>query len=72
MTAVYDKDILSKVKMAVIGAMIPSYFGNNAWTVHLWSKETEHSDINMRRYEYELKNNVNFSVNELKTRLTQI
>lgn len=72
LTAVYDKDILSKVKMAVVGAMIPAYFGNDAWTVHLWSKETEHSDINLERYKSELRKNVNFSVKELKTRLTQI
>ncbi len=48
--AVYDLDILSKAKMAVIGVLINEYFGNDAWTVHLWSKETEHSQYNMDRY----------------------
>ncbi|MDE6110341.1 MAG: flagellin lysine-N-methylase, partial [Eubacterium sp.] len=50
LTAVDDYDVLSKVKMAVIGVLIPAYFGNDAWTIHLWSKETEHSDVNMERY----------------------
>lgn len=53
--ASYDSDVLSKAKMAVVGALIPSYFGNEDWAVHLWSKETEHSDVNMRRYEKLLK-----------------
>jgi len=53
--AVYDKDILSKVKMAAVGVLLPAFFGNDAWTVHLWSKETEHSDVNMERYKVLLK-----------------
>lgn len=69
LTAVYDSDILSKVKMAVIGVLIPAYFGNNSWTIHLWSKETEHSDVNMERYIFELRNNRNLSVEELKKHL---
>lgn len=69
LTAVYDSDVLSKVKMAVIGVLIPAYFGNDAWTIHLWSKETEHSDINMERYKFELRNNVNLTVDELKKHL---
>ena len=48
--AVFDLDVLSKVKMAVIGVLINTYFGEDAWTVHLWSKETEHSQYNMDRY----------------------
>jgi len=69
LTAVYDSDILSKVKMAVIGVLIPAYFGNDAWTIHLWSKETEHSDINMERYKFELRNNIHLSVEALKKHL---
>lgn len=69
LTAVYDSDVLSKVKMAVIGVLIPAYFGNDAWTIHLWSKETEHSDVNMERYKSELRNNINLSVDELKKHL---
>ncbi|MDE5604843.1 MAG: flagellin lysine-N-methylase [Eubacterium sp.] len=69
LTAVYDFDVLSKVKMAVIGVLIPAYFGNDAWTIHLWSKETEHSDINMERYKFELRNNINLTVDELKKHL---
>lgn len=48
--AVYDCDVLSKVKMAVAGVLVTSFFGNDDWTIHLWSKETEHSDVNMERY----------------------
>jgi len=69
LTAVYDSDILSKVKMAVIGVLIPAYFGNDAWTINLWSKETEHSDINMERYKFELRNNIHLSVEALKKHL---
>ena len=65
MQAVYDKDVLSKVKMSAIGALIPAFFGNDSWTVHLWSKETEHSDINMERYKHNLKNNGAASVSNL-------
>lgn len=54
--AVYDRDVLSKVKMAVIGVFIHTYFGSDAWTVHLWSKETEHSQYNMDRYQALLRN----------------
>ncbi len=50
MQAVYDNDILSKAKMAVVGVMVNSYMGNSSWTIHLWSKETEHSQYNMDRY----------------------
>ncbi len=69
LSAVYDYDVLSKIKMAVVGVLVPTYFGNDSWTIHLWSKETEHSDVNMERYKYELRNNVNLSVLELKKRL---
>lgn len=69
LNAVYDYDVLSKIKMAVVGVLVPTYFGNDAWTIHLWSKETEHSDVNMERYKKELRNNVNLSVFELKKRL---
>ena len=53
--AVFDLDVLSKVKMAVVGVLINTYFGEDAWTVHLWSKETEHSQYNMDRYKKLLK-----------------
>ncbi len=69
LSAVYDYDVLSKIKMAVVGVLVPTYFGNDSWTIHLWSKETEHSDVNMERYKNELRNNVNLSVLELKKRL---
>ena len=67
--AVYDLDILSKAKMAVIGVLINTYFGESSWTVHLWSKETEHSQYNMDRYKELLKNAKCLSVDELKKRL---
>lgn len=50
LTAVFDYDILSKIKMAIIGVMISAFIGEDAWTMHLWSKETEHSQYNMDRY----------------------
>lgn len=65
MQAVYDKDVLSKIKAAAVGVLIPAYFGNDSWTIHLWSKETEHSDINMERYKNILRNDGVLSVDEL-------
>ncbi len=66
MQAVYDGDVLSKIKAAAVGPLIPAFFGNDAWTVHLWSKETEHSDVNMERYKKELCNNFALNSEELK------
>ena len=66
MQAVYDDDALSKIKMAVLGVLINTYFGEDSWTVHLWSKETEHSQYNMDRYKKLLKNADCLSVTELK------
>ena len=67
--AVYDRDILSKIKMAVVGVLINTYFGGDAWTIHLWSKETEHSQYNMDRYKKLLKTEKCLSVGELKRRI---
>lgn len=53
--AVYDRDVLSKIKMAVVGVLVNTCFGESAWTMHLWSKETEHSQYNMDRYRRLLK-----------------
>ena len=64
--AVYDRDVLSKVKMAVIGVLINTYMGESAWTMHLWSKETEHSQYNMDRYKNLLKNADCLIVKKLK------
>lgn len=69
LTAVDDYDVLSKIKMAVIGVLIPTYFGEDSWTIHLWSKETEHSQYNMDRYKKLLKEAKCLSVDELKKRL---
>ena len=69
MQAVYDDDALSKIKMAVLGVLINTYFGEDSWTVHLWSKETEHSQYNMDRYKKLLKNADCLSVIELKNRI---
>lgn len=69
MQAVYDDDVLSKIKMAVLGVLINTYFGEDSWTVHLWSKETEHSQYNMDRYKKLLKNADCLSVSELKNRI---
>lgn len=67
--AVYDLDLLSKIKMAVVGVMINTYFGESSWTVHLWSKETEHSQYNMDRYKKLLKKAECLSASELKKRI---
>lgn len=69
MHAVYDDDALSKIKMAVLGVLINTYFGEDSWTVHLWSKETEHSQYNMDRYKKLLKSADCLSVTELKNRI---
>ncbi|WP_177921541.1 flagellin lysine-N-methylase [uncultured Eubacterium sp.] len=69
MQAVYDDDALSKIKMAVLGVLINTYFGEDSWTVHLWSKETEHSQYNMDRYKKLLKSAYCLSVTELKNRI---
>ena len=69
MQAVCDDDALSKIKMAVLGVLINTYFGEDSWTVHLWSKETEHSQYNMDRYKKLLKNADCLSVTELKNRI---
>lgn len=65
MQAVYDRDVLSKIKAAAVGVLIPAYFGNDSWTIHLWSKETEHSDVNMERYIKILRNDGTLSVDNI-------
>lgn len=67
--AAIDYDVLSKAKMAVIGVLIVTYFGEDSWTIHLWSKETEHSQYNMDRYKKFLRTADCLSVEELKKRL---
>lgn len=65
--AVYDEDVLSKVKMAVVGVLVHTYFGEDSWTIHLWSKETEHSQYNMDRYVNLLKSADSLTVENLKS-----
>lgn len=67
--AVYDEDVLSKAKMAVVGVLVNTYFGEDSWGIHLWSKETEHSQYNMDRYKSLLKSARALSVDELIKRL---
>lgn len=67
--AVYDEDVLSKAKMAVVGVLVNTYFGEDSWGIHLWSKETEHSQYNMDRYKALLKSARALSVDELIRRL---
>lgn len=69
--AVYDLDVLSKVKMAVIGVLVNTYFGEDSWTIHLWSKETEHSQYNMDRYKTMLKSAECLSVQSLMNRISR-
>ena len=69
MQAVYDLDVLSKIKMAVVGVLVNTYFGEDSWTIHLWSKETEHSQYNMDRYKRLLREAECLSVEALRRRL---
>ncbi len=69
LAAVNDYDVLSKIKMAVIGVLIVTCFGEDSWTIHLWSKETEHSQYNMDRYKKLLKDAECLSVKKLKNKL---
>lgn len=69
LSAVHDRDVLSVAKMAAVGVLIPTYFGQDSWTIHLWSKETEHSDVNMQRYRKLLQQAECLSVPALKRRL---
>lgn len=71
MQAVYDRDLVSKIKMAVIGVLINTYFGEDSWTVHLWSKETEHSQYNMDRYVKLLHSADCLTVSSLKAMVLQ-
>ena len=68
--AVYDYDIMSKIKMAVVGVLIVTYFGEESWVIHLWSKETEHSQYNMDRYKTLLKSADCLSVQSLINRIS--
>ena len=68
--AVFDKDVLSKAKMAAVGVLINTYLGEGEWTMHLWSKETEHSQYNMDRYKMLLKTAECLETLRLKVLLT--
>lgn len=70
--AVYDYDVLSKVKMAAVGVLINTYFGEDSWTMHLWSKETEHSQYNMDRYKNLLLKAKCLRADALKKRLEEM
>lgn len=69
LNAVYDCDVLSVGKMAAVGVLIRSWLGDDSWTMHLWSKETEHSDVNMERYRKLLIEAACLSVDSLKKML---
>ncbi len=69
LNAVYDYDVLSKIKMAVVGVLTVTYFGEESWVIHLWSKETEHSQYNMDRYKKLLKDAKCLSIEELERRI---
>ena len=69
MQAAFDYDVLSKLKMMIIGVLINTYFGGDAWGVHLWSKETEHSQYNMDRYKRLLREAKCLSLKKLIERI---
>lgn len=64
-----EGDVLSAAKMAVVGVLVPACFGTDSWVMHLWSKETEHSDVNMERYRRLLRTADCLTVEALKSRL---
>ncbi|MCD7723027.1 MAG: flagellin lysine-N-methylase [Clostridiales bacterium] len=55
LNAVYDRQVLPRLRLAVLGLLIPALFGNDPRTMQLWSKETEHSDVNMKELRKNLK-----------------
>ncbi len=52
--------------MAIVGVLIVTYFGEESWVIHLWSKETEQLKYNMDRYKKLLKEAKCLSCEELK------
>ena len=72
LTSVIDDSLtpLMAVKMAVVGVLIHTYFGEDSWGIHLWSKETEHSQYNMDRYKRLLREAQCLSVESLKARIS--
>ncbi len=68
LTSVLDETVTPKiaVKMAVVGVLINTYMNGGAWGIHLWSKETEHSQYNMDRYKRLLSTADCFSLDSLK------
>lgn len=68
--AAEDYDALSKIKMAAVGVLITTCFGEDSRTVQLWSKETEHSQYNMDRYKKLLRTAECLSADNLKKLLS--
>lgn len=68
LTCVIDESITPEmaVKMAVVGVLINTYMNGGAWGMHLWSKETEHSQYNMDRFKRLLVTAECFSIKSLK------
>lgn len=52
LNAVYDREALPRLSLAVLGLLVPACFGNDSRTMQMWSKETEHSDVNMSRLKH--------------------
>ena len=77
--AVYDEDVLSKVKMAVVSFLIIKELDIVRWIdneykfyetdqidiIHMYSKEIEHSDVNLEALAEVLKSNELFDVEQL-------
>ncbi len=72
LNAVIDKNVKFPILLSVIGLLIPVYFGNDAWAMHLWSKETEHSDINMQNLKYKISHAACLSGNALTERIDKM
>ncbi|SEV96327.1 flagellin lysine-N-methylase [[Clostridium] fimetarium] len=77
--SVYDEDVLSKVKMAVVSVLIIKELDIVRWIdngykfeeadqidiIHMYSKEIEHSDLNLEALAQALKSNEIFDMEQL-------
>lgn len=73
LTCVIDESVTPEiaVKMAVVGVLINTFMNGGFWGIHLWSKETEHSQYNMDRFKRLLKTADCLSVNSLKSLINE-
>ncbi len=73
LTSAIDKTVTPEIaiKMAVVGVLINTYMDGGYWGIHLWSKETEHSQYNMDRFKRLLQHADCLSFENLKNLIMQ-